>query len=176
MRQFYPKIYIIVVMLVAACASVPTRDIQVDAKIHPKVNFGGYQTYAWLGTAEIVNDPYGQWEPLHFDADAEVKFLIDRELRKRGMSENSSTPDALVLFAAGIDMQALGLKEDPDTKIDMIEHIPQGGLAILLIDARRGFIIWAGTATGEVQDRPDTQVVKARLEYAVTQMFKKYPK
>ena len=72
-----------------------------------------------LDTAQIVNDPLGKWEPPGFDADAEIKFLIDRELRKRGMSQNSIDPDLVVVFAAGIDMDALELKVDPETKIDI---------------------------------------------------------
>ena len=60
MNRNYPTIFIIVLMLLAGCASVPTKDIQVDAQADPKANFSGYKTYAWLGAAAIVNDPYGQ--------------------------------------------------------------------------------------------------------------------
>jgi pyruvate/2-oxoacid:ferredoxin oxidoreductase alpha subunit len=62
-------------MLVAGCATVPTRDIKVDAQADPKANFSGYKTYDWLGAAAIVNDAYGRWEPSQFDADAEIVFL-----------------------------------------------------------------------------------------------------
>jgi uncharacterized protein YceK len=55
--------FIVVIMLVAGCATVPTQDIKVEAQADPKANFNGYKTYDWLGAAAIVNDPYGQWEP-----------------------------------------------------------------------------------------------------------------
>lgn len=170
------SVWIAILILVAGCASVPTKDIAVDAQVDPTANFSGYKTYAWLGAAAIVNDPYGQWEPPQFDADAEIIFLIDRELRKRGMSENTTNPDLIVAFAAGIDMDALGLKENPDTGSDMLESVPQGGLAVVLADRETGFAIWVGTATAQLQQNPDTKTVKARLDYAVTQMFKKLPK
>jgi hypothetical protein len=176
MNRNYLPVFIIVLMLVAGCASVPTKDIQVDAQSDPKANFSGYKTYAWLGAAAIVNDPHGQWEPPQFDSDAEIMFLIDRELRKRGMSENTTDPDFVIAFAAGIDMEALGLKVDTETKMDMLENVPQGGLVVLLVDSESGLVIWVGVATAEIQESPDTQTVKTRLDYAVTQMLKKLPK
>jgi len=176
MNKNYVLLFTIVVMLLSGCASTPTKDIEVDAQADPKANFSGYKTYAWLGSAAIVNDLYGRWEPPAFDSDAEIKYLIDRELRKRGKIQNLNNPDMIVAFAAGIDMEALGLKVDPKTKIDMLENIPQGGLLVVLVDSKSGFVIWAGMATGEVQQNPDTETIKARLDYAVTQLFKKLPK
>ena len=163
------------IMLLAGCSSVPTKDIVVDVEVDPKANFSGYKSYAWLGAAAIVRDAYGQWEPPEFDADAEIKYLIDRELRERGMSENTANPDLIVAFAAGIDMDALGLKVDPETQMDMLANVPQGGLLIVLVDSESGFVIWIGVATAEILEDPDAQTVKARLDYAVTQLLKRLP-
>jgi hypothetical protein len=164
------------IVLLSGCASAPVKDIRVEAQADPKTNFSGYRTYAWLGAAAILNDPYGQWEPPEFDADAEIKYLIDRELRKRGMMQNYTSPDLLVAFAAGIDMEALKLKVDPKTKMDVPEKVPTGGLVVLFVDTQSGFVNWVALATAQVQESPDTKTVKARLGYAVTQMFKKLPK
>ena len=176
MKRNCALFFVTVFMLISACASVPIKDIQVDAQADPKANFSGYKTYAWLGSAAIVNDAYGQWEPPAFDADAEIKYLLDRELRKRGMLENSVDPDLIVAFAAGIDMDALGFKVDPETKMDLVTNVPRGGLVIMLLDRDTGFVIWVGVATAEIQESPDTRTVKARLDYAVTQLLKKLPK
>ena len=164
------------VMLFAGCASVPTKDIAVDAQADAKTNFSGYKTYTWLGSAAIVNDPYGQWEIPEFDADAEIKYLIDRELRKRGMLESSMAPDVIVAFAAGINMDALELKVDPKTKMEALAQVPRGGLVIALVDGESGFVIWRGVAVADVQQQPDTKTSKARLDYAVTQLLRKLPK
>jgi hypothetical protein len=164
------------VILLSSCASIHTSDIKIDAQADPKANFSGYTTYVWMGAASIVNDPYGQWEPPEFDADLEIKFLIDRELRKRGMSENSANPDALVYFAAGINMEALELIVDPETNIDLLTTVPKGALVIALADSKSGQVIWIGVATGEVQESPDTSTVKARLNYAVKNLMKQLPK
>lgn len=174
-RTVFTLVAFVMVML-TGCTSVMTKDIEFDVQADPKISFTGYKTYAWLGAAAIVNDPYGQWEPPAFDSDAEIKFLIDRELRKRGMSENSTSPDMFVVFAAGIDMDALGLKADPQTKMEKLANVPQGGLLIALVDSESGFVIWVGVATAEIQQNPDTQTVKARLDYVVTQLLKELPK
>ncbi len=178
MNKHYVLLLAPVVMLFSGCASTPTKDIVVAAQADPKGNFSGYKTYTWLGAAAIVSDYNGQWEPPAFDADAEIKYLIDRELRKRGMSQSSPlvSPDMIVAFAAGIDMDALELKVDPESKIDMLVSVPQGGLLVILVDGQSGFVIWAGVATAEIQESPSAKTVKARLDYAVTELFRKLPK
>ncbi len=175
-RMLSVAVLVVLAALLTGCAPSVTKDIQIETDADPKANFNGYKTYAWLGSAAILNDPHGQWEPQAFDADSEIKFLLDRELRKRGLSVNNSTPDLIVAFAAGIDMEALGLKEDPETKEDVVVNLPQGGLLVAFVDAETGFVIWAGAATGEIQDKPAAETVKKRLDYAVTQMIKQVPK
>ena len=176
MRKYHNYLLITLFLLLGGCSSVPTKDISIETEADPKVNFSGYKSYAWLGAASIVNDSYGQWEPPSFDADAEIIFLLDREMRKRGMSENSSNPDMYIAYAAGIDMDALQLKIDPKSKIESLDNIPKGGLMVVLIDSDTGYVAWIGVATADVNKNHDAATMKARLDYAVTQMMKKLPK
>ena len=166
----------VIAMLLSGCATVPTKDIRTEAQADPKTDFSKYKTYAWLGTAAVINDPYGQWKIPSFDAVAELKYLIDRELRKRGMQESYSNPDLIVLFAAGVDMETFKLKVSPDAKINILERVPSGGLMVVLVDRASGYVNWAGVAIAEIQKNPDTRTVKTRLDYAVTEMFKKLPR
>jgi hypothetical protein len=163
------------VLLVAGCASV-TKDIVVDTDMDPKANIKGYSTYTWLGSAAILYDPEGKWEPPQFDADAEIKFLIDRELRERGMTESSANPDLIIAYAAGIDMTSLEIKIDPESYLETLRDVPMGALVVALIDGKTGLAIWAGVATAEIQQNPGPDVIKKRLDYAVTSMFKKLPR
>ena len=140
-----------------------------------KVNFSGYKTYAWLGSAAIVNDSMGQWEPPLFDADAEIKYLLNREFRDRGMSESTIAPDLIVAFVAGVDMDAFEFKKNPETEINILKNVPQGALAVILVDSNSGFVVWVGVATADIQQSADAATVKTRLNYAVTQMMKKLP-
>jgi hypothetical protein len=167
---------LIVGMLLTGCTSVPTKDIQIETQANPKVNFGGYKTYTWLGSAAILRDPSGQWEPPSFDADMEIKYLIDRELRKRGMSQSTVNPDLVAAFAIGVDTEALKLEFDPEMDMEVAENVPTGGLLIVFIDPSTGYVIWAGAATAELLEEPDIEVAKGRLDYVVTKMFKDLPK
>ena len=165
-----------VMLLVSGCASSITSDIVVEAEADPKANFKGYSRYTWLGSAAIVYDPKGKWEVPNFDADSEIKFHIDTELRARGMTEDSLDPDIVVVFAAGIDMESMEFDIDLESNLATLENVPLGALTIILMDAKTGLAIWAGSATAEIQESPGEEVIKKRIAYAVRTMFKKMPK
>ncbi len=129
-----------------------------------------------MGSAAIVYDPEGKWKPPQFDADAEIKFLIDRELRKHGMTETSTNPDMIVVFGADIDMTSIRAEVDPDSKLRKLANVPIGALTVILMDGNSGWAIWGGIATAEIQQDPSQEEIKKRLDYAVTSMFKKLPK
>jgi hypothetical protein len=175
MNKYYTVIIIGLFLLTTGCTTV-TKDIKVNAQTDPKAKLSGYQTYAWLATAKILYDPKGKWEPPQFDADAEVQWLIDRELRSQDRTKVTTNPDMFVGYAAGIDMAALKLVEDPESKIEVLQNVPQGGLVIILIDASTGYPIWAGVAEADIQEDPTTEVVRKRLDYAVRRIFQLLPR
>ena len=175
MKMNYKVLFATLFVFVMGCTMVQTHDIEFKTVADPKVNFSGYKSYTWAGSAMILNDPLGQWEPAGFDADKEIRFLINRELREYGLSESSVKPDLYVVYAAGIDMAALGFKENPETEQKFLSIVPKGGLAVFLVDASTRYIIWAGGAVAEVQKERTPETAKARLDYAVTQMLKKLP-
>jgi hypothetical protein len=163
-------------LLVVACASTKlTKDIDVDAQAVPGVNVNKYKSYAWVATAQILNDPQGQWEPRDFDADAEIQFLIDRELRKRGVTQVDRNPDMLVAYIAGVDMEALELKKDPQQDMEVLRNNPKGALAVIFINPVNGKALWAGVAEANVQGQRSSEDTKKRLDYAVSEMFRKLP-
>jgi hypothetical protein len=163
-------------LLVLGCANPMTSDISIETETNPKVAFNGYKTYSWLGVAAILNDPEGRWEPPAFDADAEITFLIDRELRARGMVESQVDPDLLVFYGAGIDMESVEIKIDPDTDLEQMVNVPRGALTVILIDGESELAVWGGVATAEVKQDPDPEVVRKRLAYAIEKMFARLPK
>ena len=162
-------------LLLSGCASTVTTDIMVETDSDPKANLSGYSSYAWLGSAAIVFDEKGQWEPPQFDADAEIKFLIDRELRDHGMTENSANPDLIVAYAAGIDMDSMDIKTDPESGLEALENVPVGALSVILIDAETGLAVWAGVATANIQQNPTPETTKKRLDFAISRMFSSLP-
>ena len=164
------------VLLLTACSTVPTKDIKVDAEADPKASFSGYKTYAWLAAAQLLHDPEGQWEPRNVDLDTEIQLMIKGQLNQRGIVEVSTKPDMFVAYAAGVDMAALGLKQNPETGEKMLENIPRAALVVALVDAETGYVIWLSEAVGEVQQQVDAATVRARLDYAIRDMFRLLPK
>ena len=164
------------VLLLTACSTVPTKDIKVDAEADPKTSFSGYKTYAWLAAAQLLHDPEGQWEPRNVDLDTEIQLMIKCQLNQRGIVEVSTKPDMFVAYAAGVDMAALGLKQNPETGEKMLENIPRAALVVALVDAETGYVIWLSEAVGEVQQQVDAATVRARLDYAIRDMFRLLPK
>ncbi len=165
-------------LFLVACATVPTDDIEIDAKGAPGFELSQYKSYAWLGSAQIVNDPQGEWEPEGFDADSEVRFLIDREMRERGMVEVVRAPDLVVAFLAGIDMDVLELKDNPDkgATAPVLEKTSRGALGIVFIDPATRQPVWAGAALATVKANRSIPDIRARLDYAVSGIFKKLGK
>ena len=163
-------------VFLSGCASTSvTKDIMVKTDADPKANLSGYSSYAWLGAASIVFDDKGQWEPPQFDADAEIKFLIDRELRDHGMTEDSVNPDLIVAYAAGIDMDSMEMKTDPETDLEVLENVPVGALSVILIDAGTELAVWAGVATADIKEDATPETTRKRLDFAVSEMFSKLP-
>ncbi|HID48550.1 MAG TPA: DUF4136 domain-containing protein [Chromatiales bacterium] len=164
-------VVILTVLFFTGCASTLTSDIEVETETAPRVNLNGYKTYAWLGSAQIVYDPEGQWEPPAFDADAEIRRMINAALRDKGFIEVASGPDVLVGFAAGIDMEALEIREHPEEKLQTLENVPRGALVIMLVDPATRHPVWVGEALAKVQKKISAEDVKKRLQYAVDRMF-----
>lgn len=162
-------------VLLTACSSV-IHDIEVETEADPKVRFEGYMSYAWLGMTNIMFDDEGRWIPPDFDADAEIKFFIDRELKKRGLVINEVLPEMAVYFATGVDMDSLKPIKDAKNKMKSLINVPQGALVIVLLDVVNRYPIWIGVATADLHPELDAASARKRLDYAVTKMLKQIPK
>lgn len=175
MKQFSTLLFtLLFITLATASCTTLTSDIQVETHINPDVDFNAYKSYAWAGSAQVVFDPIGQWEQPTLDTDEEVKFNINRELRKKGLYEAEKAPDLLVAFAAGVDMSILELKEDPNSGKKILTNAPKAALVIALIDANTGYAVWIGFAEGDVQEQQSIENIRKRIDYAVTEIFKPY--
>ena len=164
----------------SACASsqpaVDKSAITVEAESATGVNFSQFRTYSWAGAAAVIKDPDREWTAPNLDIGAEITYLVNRELRARGMIEVGSSPDLLVLYGVGVDMQAMQVVEPAGEDAHRIERVPTGGVLVVLADAQSREAVWAGGAVAEVLKKADPAVAKARLDYAITQMFKELPR
>ncbi|MDO8845107.1 DUF4136 domain-containing protein [Methylicorpusculum sp.] len=162
-------------LLLSGCTSV-TSGINVSAEADETVKFSGYKSYAWIGDVAVLDDPENKWQPPKMNVAEDIKFLIDRELRKRGLVNHAENPDLAVIFFMGVDMEAMKLKTDPKTKKDILKKVPGASLMVALIDAKTEYAIWVGEASSDLTENPSEETLRKRLDYAVTEMFKKLPK
>jgi hypothetical protein len=161
------------ILATSSCATL-TDDIVVETHANPDVNYHAYKTYAWAGSAQIIFDPVGQWEQPTLDTDEEVKFVINRELRARGLIQVTSQPDLLVAFAAGIDTSVLELKENPNSDKKIVTNVPKAALLIALVDANTGYTVWIGYAVGDAQQQQTIEAIRTRIDFAVKEIFNDY--
>ena len=162
-------------VIISACATL-TSDIEVQTRKNPDINYDRYKTYGWAENAQIVFDPIGQWEQPTLNTDEEVRVVINRELQKRGINQVEKDPDLFIAFAAGVDTTALELKEDPNSDKKILKNVPKAALIIALIDADTGYTVWSGYAMGEVQQQQSIDNIRARIDYAISKIFKAYNK
>ena len=101
-------------------------------------------------------------------------FLANRELRGKGLTEVAHSPDVAVLYAVGVDMDALDVIVDKKDGEKTEKLSPKGAVMIILIEPDTRRVIWAGRATANVQANPTTELSKQRLDYAITELFKKF--
>ena len=116
------------------------------------------------------------WAPKAYDVGAELKLIVDRELRERGWAE-SAQADVLVTLLVVADVKQL-----EEIKLnraqDMAEFVVVGEGAILieLSDAQTGKTVWMGAAGGETRSDYTTEQSKKRLAFAVKQLFNLLPR
>ncbi len=175
MKKYYLLFLSVMLPLLSGCASV-TSDIRVGHEAAPGATIAhNYKTYDWLGSFGLLNDPNNTWQPPDVNIAGDIKFLIDRELRRNGIERASGTPDLTVTFLVGVDMENQILKLDPDSKIELNKKIPKAALVVALIEVESGDIVWLGVADAEIQEGVTAEVMRQRLDYAVREMFRFMP-
>jgi hypothetical protein len=174
MRLVGTSLVAIVAAVALSGCTTQFKDITVETVADPTVNLRGYETYAWAAAAAVIRDPDREWTPVDLDLDAEIQFLINRELRGKGYTEVAGGPEMLVIYAVGVDMKSLSVVVDQEN-VQRFEEVPKGGVVIVLADAESRRAIWVGAAVAELLEEPDRDLAKQRLDYAVSKMFKRFP-
>lgn len=167
---------VLLTALLNACGSSLTADIKTESAADEKVNFAGMKSYAWYAGLGALNDETELWADPKFDMLGEFKFVIDRELRKKGFSE-STKPDVFVAFlvVANVD-QVKKIDEQRSENLDNLKGVGKGALVIELIDAESAKTIWLGAATAEVSSKFTDEERKQRIDYAVSELIGQLPK
>ena len=147
-----------------------SREIKVDYDHH--ANFSQYKTYSW-GKVETQN-------PLWDDR---IKEAVDQELAKKGWTEVASGGDVTVM-AIGTTRDQPTLQTFYDSfpgwrwggfgeATTWVEHYEIGTLIIDMFDSRDKKLIWRGSASDTLPDKPDKAIKD--LQKSVDKMFDHFP-
>ena len=168
---------ILLMLAATGCGSSLTGDIKAESAVDEKVNFSGMKSYAWYGGLGALIDDTELWAKPGFDMAQECKFVIDRELRKKGFSESSSDPDVFVAFLLVADVnQIKKIDDERGGNVENLQGVGKGALLIELIDAETAKTIWLGGATAKVSSKYTDEERKQRLDYAVSELIAQLPK
>ena len=172
MKKILSLSLVISALLLSACNTTPTKDIEVTSALAVDAQLKNYHSYSWAGFAAVLNDPEEKWQPADIDVSASIKSLIDRELQKKNLTnvENDES-DLAISFFTGVDMEAQSLETAPNSDVEIPKNMPKAALVIIAIDTKTNYVVWVGVATGDVITKPTAETMQARLDYAITEVF-----
>jgi Domain of unknown function (DUF4136) len=153
---------------------------KVNTDFDQSANFSNYHTYAWTKGTPVPNQLM----------DERVMSNIDTQLAAKGLQKvtDPEKADLLVSYhaAAGHETQINttgmggwggwggyrygGMGGMSTTTVN---NIPTGQLVVLLGDNKTHKVVWRGTASDTLSDKPEKNAKK--IEKAAAKMFKKYP-
>lgn len=158
--------------VLTGCTPYYATDIRVKTEVGINADISLYTSYRWSETITSLNDPSGKWQPPGVDIAQDIRLLINRELTKRDVLYNTESTELAVSFQLAANMQALKLVKDPYSAQDVLINQPDADLMVILTDIKRKNIIWISKAGAEIQQGISTALVRKRLDYTITQMFK----
>jgi hypothetical protein len=176
-------------VLITGCASV--AHVEKDET----VNFGRYQTFAWVDTKESQNDTVKT--KVSDLTERQIKQAVNNELAKAGWKESKTRPDVLLTYDVLVEKT---LKEDsnpvysrPFTRYyynpynrrwmsvfypsqhmgyDVAEReVREGTITVTILDAKTDKTIWQGWTTDEVNSR---NLTGKEIQASVKSIFRKF--
>jgi len=146
------------------------QDVKVDWD--KGANFSGYHTYAWTTGTPAKNPLMGQ----------RIVDGIDKELAAKGYQQVDigANPDVVVLYHASTSKQTqlntMGTGWGwswGGSSTTTVSEIPTGQLSVDIGDAKSKKLLWLGSASDTLSDKPEKN--EQKIQKALDKMFKKFP-
>ena len=171
MRQILKLLSMVVLLLV--CCPVHGQNVKVD--YDKAASFSGFATYAWAKGTPVQN---GLMDQRIIDG-------IDKQLSAKGLRkvDASGNPDLIVMYhgATGTETQlntmnsgyGWGYRWGGGMSTTTVQNIPTGKLVVDIGDAKTKKLLWMGSASDTLSDKPEKN--EQKLNKALDKMFKKFP-
>lgn len=171
------KIALLSLLAVATgCATSTIHEgLKVSAVADPKMNVKAYQTYQWAIGASVMRDTTAAWQAPDFDVNDELGFLIEKELRAKGMRPVNKNPDVYVAFLIVANVEQAKLVRDKAGDLSL-ENDSAGALIVELMDPSTLKPVWRGAAVAPVRDDLSSEQRRERFAHGVHQIIDKLPR
>ncbi|HEY6971021.1 MAG TPA: DUF4136 domain-containing protein [Candidatus Angelobacter sp.] len=169
-RSFLPTILAVLVFTVAGRAF---DDVQTD--YDKKADFSHYRTYSW----EKVQTSNPLWEQ-------RIKDAVDAELQAKGLQKVDSGGDVALMavgathneqeyqtFYTGLGPRWWWRGFGPVDTTTTVQTYRIGTLVLDMYDAQNHRLIWRGTASDMLSDKPSKN--EKKLDKTIAKMFDKFP-
>jgi len=162
------KRWIAVVAVLIAPVTLVAQKVIVDSD--PSGQFGSYRTYGWT-TGQPASNPISE---------NRIHAAVEQQLAARGFTK-SDTPDVYIatlvatrekheLIANGFGG---GWYYGGYTTTTSLHTYVVGTLVVDLYDARTKQLVWRGTGSDTISDKPEKNA--RTVDKALAKMFAKYP-
>ncbi|MFL6302354.1 MAG: DUF4136 domain-containing protein [Candidatus Sulfotelmatobacter sp.] len=139
-----------------------------DHNVH---NFASFKTYQLVKPVRSTGNPL---------MDQRIITAIDAQMAQKGFQHVDTNPDVFVTYGTGLQRQrsatatGMGRLRMGGGLGTINENISNAGtLVVDISNAQTKQLLWRGTATDTLSDKPDKNSQK--IAKAVAKMFKKYP-
>ena len=167
---------LVLLAAVSGCASSKLYEgIQTSAVSDPKVNVKAVRTYEWAIGASIMRDTTAAWQAPDFDVNDEFGFLLEKELRDKGLRPVNKNPDVYVAFLIVANVEQAKLVRDKAGDLNL-ENDSAGALIIELMDPSSLKPVWRGAVVAPVRDDLTDEQRRQRFAYAVHEVLEKLPR
>ena len=154
---------LLVPLLLCGCGN-----LQVRSEVAPEANLARYHSFAWAPIDGAADQPTSI-------IDQRIRRALAPELAKRGLRENTGSPDFLIAYhilrerKTGVSDWGNGLQGwSPE-----VSTYTDGTLIVDFIDPHTNAVFWRGSVQHAIEPRGDVDV--ARLEKAASQLAGRYP-
>lgn len=170
MRKCIIACAIVFVLLLPLKAYSQKVNTDWDHSVH---DFSSFKTYQWVKPVRSTGNPL---------MDQRIVTAIDAQMAQKGFQHVANRPDAFVTYSTGLQRQksatatgmGMGRLRMGGGMGTINQNISNAGtLVVDISNAETRQLLWRGTATDTLSDKPDKNSQK--IEKAVTKMFSKYP-
>jgi hypothetical protein len=166
--------WLILSMLLLSCAS----QLRVYSDQDHDFNLANYKTYQWAQQNDIERNN----NPLYYNelTDKRIKAVADAQLKLKGISLASTSPDAILHYHIVVD-DKFSVSPDPyglygrywSRMGSNVVAYKEGTLIIDMMDSKTNSLIWRGYAVSVIQES-DSELREEMIQKAVTKIVEQY--